>query len=289
MKPIKSRTFLVQNSLIVLSVMLAVLGFLLAAKSIPFFPSVQANYNELGDTTIQITQGTMPLSFLALYLSFLCIYLIFEFYGFKPAFYTSINISIVIALCYGISIVLHRFVLDPENSQTDLMLSQVFVIKPRVVLSLFSGVLLGFTTAFVLAAIIKKITRNYFMFIRFPLAASAGFFIFTAVVIYVTNLNLLAPESMMLEALPPLSHFLAMIIASVIPLYLLRLFLGIFRGRLRDDDEHDKDHSLFKGSQPKEIPPAPTPAQAQIPEQNCLTNHWLSQFHFHLWRFQCGS
>lgn len=266
MKPIKVKTFLVQNILIVLSVMLAILGVILAAKSIPFFPSIEANLvNE--ETTVQVAQGLMPLSHVALYLSFLLIYLVFEFYGFKPAFYTSLNIALSILLCYGIFILVNRFALDPENSNYDNLLSQLLIIRPRTVISLTAGVLFGFSAAFILAATIKTLTRNYFMFIRFPIAAAVGFGIFTAIVIYVNNLNILAPESMMLEAVAPFSQFLTLIIASVIPLYILRLILGLFRGRMKDDEskEIDADKSLFKGSESSEIPPAPQPQQNILP------------------------
>lgn len=266
MKPIKTKSFLVQIGLIVFAVMLGVLGFVLSAKSIPFFPSVQATLvNE--ETTIRVAQGIMPLSHAFLFLSFLLIWLVFEFYGFKPAFYTSLNLAGAILGCYGLFILLKRFLLDPQRSVLDDALAQVLPLNPRLVLSLVAGVLVGFSLALMLGALIKKLTRNYFMFIRFPIAAAVGLGTLAGISIYVMNLNILSPASMLLDAVAPASHFLALIIASVIPLYVLRLFLGIFRGRVCDDENEDlSDKSLFKGADQVGQPaPPPAPARKSLP------------------------
>lgn len=262
MKPIKTKTFLVQNCLIVFSVMLAILALILSAKSISFFPSIEAVTVD-SETNIQIARGMMPLSHILLYLSFIFVYLVFEFYGFKSAFYTTINISIAMALSYGAFLLLNRYILDPDKSHTDQLLSQLLIFRPRAAIALVTAVAAGFSITLILAATIKKITSNYFMFIRFPIASIVGFTAFTGIIIYINNINLLAPESMLLEALPPLSHFLTLIIVSVIPLYILRLILGIFRGRAREDEFEDvSGKTLFKGSSNREIPHSP---QTQIP------------------------
>jgi len=256
MKAIKARTFFVQNILITISILFAVLGFILMAKSIPFFPSIEA-ISANGETKINITQSFMSLSHLGLYFSFVFIYLMFEFYGFKPAFYTSINIAISILICYGLIYLLQNFTLNAETSELDLLYSQVFLYHLRDTIALSLAILLSFCISIFLATVLKMIMRNYFMFIRFPIVAAICFAIFTWIHIYISQFDSLAMISMIQNSVTPYSQFLALILASIIPLYIFRLILGLFRGWASDVDEFATDKNLFKGKEAQEIPPAP--------------------------------
>ena len=171
---------------------------------------------------------------------------------------------------------LKNLAIDAESSHLDQILTELITYTPKTVLSLTAATAAGFITTFILAAGIKKLTHNYFMFIRFPIAAFIGFGVFTAIYTFVTELNEAAYESMVLDGITPLSHFLALILAAVVPLYILRLFMGLFRGWARDDEsETTKAKSMFKGAEPEEeimaeekpsLHPTPQPAAPIIDE-----------------------
>jgi hypothetical protein len=271
MKPIRIKTYFVHHFLEMLVIALTAIGFVFSAKTLPFFPTVQALIMESGETNLHLAWGTIPMSHAALYLAFLFAYLMFEFYGFKPAFYASVQSALAIGLCQGIFWLISTYALDTQNSRTDLVMSEFIVFDHMFVAGLAGAVIGGFTTTLLVAALIKKLTRNYFMFFRFPIAAVCGFSVFTAVFIYVTKSGALAPESMILEAVSPLSQFMALIVASVIPLYLLRLFLGMFRGLVSHGEaEPPKKHekSLFKVATLNDnVPQPPAPPPDREPER----------------------
>lgn len=260
MKPIRSKSYLIKSILSALAAVFMLVGFLLTAKDIPFFPTVSALPVDL-DINIEIAPGTMSLAMAGFYLSFICLYLIFEFYGFKASLYSAISSVAGIPVTYGIFDLLHRFALNAEESRTDELLIEIFSFRLAAVISYVLAASACLFTVLVCAAVLKRITKNYFMFIRFPIASIVGFSVFVASHIYLTQFNMLALESMVFEALPLASQFLALIIASVIPLYLLRLILGLFRGWSGDDLEDDGGRKgLFK-TKTRDLPVPEEPAQ----------------------------
>ncbi len=262
MKPIKSRTFLVQQFLIVLATTLAVMGLVLAIKTVPFFIGLNASQLETGEIHLELGSGMIGLNYLALYVSYICLYLVFEFYSFKPAFYATLNIGGALFLCYALATFILNNTLDVENSHNDALLFDMLNFDYQKTIAITLAVLTGFSLSFFVAAGIKYVTRNYFMFIRFPIASVVGLTTFVAVDIYIGKMGELATQSMLMAAITPLSQYLALILASVIPLYILRLILGIFRGRVIEDKEPSStttNKSMFKASEPA-IPQVATPA-----------------------------
>lgn len=263
MKPLPVKTYLVRAVLASLASVFLLIGYLLSAKSIPFFPTMRALTVEQ-DITLEVALGTISLAMIGVYLSFICSYLQFEFYGFKAGFYNALSSVIGIPLMYGILDLLHRHALDPMSSRTDELISELFAFRLSTTVSFVLACLTGFIVTLMFAGLIKKIMRNYFMFVRFPIASILGFGGFVAVHMYLNNFRTLAIESMPLEALPLASQFLAMIIVSVIPLYLLRLVFGMFRGWSGDDnsekDKHDKN-AVFK-AKPADVALPATPVAA---------------------------
>lgn len=267
-KPIKTKTHLVKILLTTLAVAIMQLGFLLSAKSLPFFPTVDlhvlAGTSEL---QVSVIQGMIPMSNAAAFLAFILIYLHFEFYGFKSGFYSAINTAFCLAATFGILRLLNMYTMDATNSHTDALITELFAFPTRSVLAFDLAVLAGFSTALILAGLIKTLTRNYLMILRFPIGALVGFGVFTAIKIYLAKFDELAPISMLYEAASPFSQFFALILASVIPLYFIRFFLGLFRGRFIEEEKETakKSGSMFKTESPSEIASAPVIVAQQAP------------------------
>lgn len=256
MRPVISRTFFVQNTLISLSVMLAIVGFIFFSKDITIIPSSFGSFTD-GNIEINLFLGIISLPHLACFTSFLFIYLIFEFYGLKPSIYTAFNAMLAVVVGFVVIYFIKRYSLDMYASHYDEILTQFIVYDKKHVFSLIIAFLLCNVVALFLAFILKKIMRNYFMFIRFPLVSSIGFAVFVFTDLYLNNFNKMAPRTIVVYGIEPALQFLILILASVAPLYILRLLLGIFRGwnRVEDTNEDlDGDAGLFKGSQKKELP-----------------------------------
>ncbi|MBF0103763.1 MAG: hypothetical protein HQM16_00420 [Deltaproteobacteria bacterium] len=251
MKPIPTKIFLVQYLLFAVAITIAVLGLVLSAKQIPFYPSVEATTTD-GEPHITVITGLMPLSHMALFISFICLYLVFEFYGFKSAFYASLNTAGMVLLSFFLLMMFKKHSLDPETSQFDTLLDQLINYRLTSAVALSAAIASGFTSIFVLAFGIKKLTRNYLMFIRFPVASIIGFGVFCAVDIFISQFNTSAYVSMILDGITPFSRFTALVMFSVIPLYILRLVLGLFRGMTQkattaEDTPLPQNNGLFRG------------------------------------------
>jgi len=247
MKALKTPSYLVQNILLVLCGALMVFGFLFMKKTIVITEGPWGFLHD-GTNKIPLVLGEFPLFHMSLFLSFLCSYLLFEFYGFKIAFYSGISLILSIAATYLLFDNMIKYTIDPDLN-FDYAVYDNFNYNKITVLAYSLGILFLYTTTFIMAALIKRLTRTYFMFIRYPIASALGFTAFIAVIIYLQNFQYLAVQSMLYEAASPLAQFLLMIGVSLIPLYLLRLLLGIFRGRAPKEVEEveNKSSTLFKG------------------------------------------
>lgn len=266
MKPVISRTFLIQNLFIALAVLFAVIAVVFSAKIITFVPSSFGSVAD-GDVQIPLYVGIVPLSSLAHFLGFVFVYLMFEFYGFKPAFYTAINQGVAALMCLAVLYLIAHYTLDVQASSSDELLAQFLVYDRKSSVILILSFVAGNGTTIFLASILKRIMRNYFMFIRFPISSAAGFAVTVAISIYLTNLNTLAPRSLLLTAITPAAQYLVMILVTVIPLYLLRLVFGLFRGWSKAEDTRPPpSKSLFKSSEPLIVPES----QAEVTSDGLL-------------------
>lgn len=250
MKPIISRTFLIQNLFIALAVLFSVVAVIFSAKIVTIIPSSFGSVAD-GEVQIPIYMGIVPLSTLANFLGFVFIYLMFEFYGFKPAFYTAINQGVSSLVCFAVLYLIVTYTMDAQASPYDDILSQFLVYDKKSSSILIMSFVAGNCTTVFLASILKKIMRNYFMFLRFPICSALGFSVTVAISVYLTHLGTLASRSMLLNAITPAAQYLVMIVVTVIPLYLLRLIFGMFRGWSKAEDiQPSTSKSLFKSSEP---------------------------------------
>lgn len=231
MKPLQTKTHLVRILFFFVAATFILFSYLLSAKTIPFYPSLKLTTLENGEQLFEVLTSTIPLSHVGLFLGFVLLYLNMEFYGFKSALYGTIGAVATVFLSYGLLLVLFDFALDTEGSRIDYLIAELFRPNLKETISFALSLGIGFFTTFFLATFFKKITRDYFMFIRYPLASLIGFFALTFVGVYISFQGQLAPISMVYEAIPWYSHFAAMILVSVIPLYILRILFGFFRGR----------------------------------------------------------
>ena len=248
MKALKTRTFLVLHILIALSVMVATIGFIFCGKLMVFWPAIWGFMSQ-GDVQLPIILGVAPLSVLAYFLSFLFTYLIFEFYGFKQGFYNTLGIVSAMAASFGVFWLLKKYGIDHASPDYDDSVAALLVQGRRFTLASMAAILSGFTTCLIIAATIKRLMRNYFMFIRYPIAGILGWAVFVVVYTYISYFGILAPESMIFYAVTPAAQYALLVIASVVPLYLLRLVLGFFRGWDGKDSETPdttKKKSFFK-------------------------------------------
>lgn len=231
MKPIKHSTYLVKILFTFIAATFILFSYLLSAKTIPFYPSLNLTTLENGEQLFEILTGTIPISHVGLFLGFLFLYLNMEFYGLKTALYSTLGAVATLFMSFGLLTLLFDMGLDEEASRIDYLISELFRPNLKETISFSASLGIGFVTTFVLATFFKKITRDYFMFLRFPLASLIGFFALTFVGVFISMQGQLAPMSMLYETIPWYSHFVAMILVSVIPLYIIRIFFGFFRGR----------------------------------------------------------
>lgn len=280
--PIKGKTYLVQFLLIIMSVVCVLLGMLLMSKSIYFFPCIQTVTTN-NETVLQVGPGQISLAHVGIFLGFLLIYLQFEFYSLKPAFYTLICTAVATGTSFVLLNLMQTHLLQPDISQTDSVLNQAFSYNRLDVFATILAMTAGVTLTLFLAATIKRLTHNYLMFIRFPIASLIGFGVFTGTLIYITQFQAFAISSMITSGITPYSQFVALILAAVVPLYVLRLFLSIFRGRAPKDkhapqttNSEEKTHAsgLFRPAENVEMltPPSDTPATPAAPLQPDSTN-----------------
>lgn len=249
LKPIKVQTYLVQNLLIILTASLTLLGFVLSAYNVTFWNGSWGKVIH-GSIEQHVVLGVVPLAHLGYFTSFIFLYLLFEFYGFKHAFYTSFNLGLLILGTYGLFQALKLLPLDNADVDAYREYRDFLSFTLKDVYSIVAAIIAGNTVTFTLAALIKKLTRSYLMFLRFIPAALAGFAVFVGVRIFLVNWNVLAPISMLMMAVTPMAQFAVGIIGMVIPLYLLRMLLGLFRGRGEGESTDKTPHGkgIFKTS-----------------------------------------
>lgn len=226
MKSLNTQIHLLQVMLIIAATTLTLVGFLFSSQNMTAV---------LG--TIDYSEAHYPVivnfTHLAYFLGFLSTYLSFEFYGFKTGLFTVLGLSLMMAGLYFLFFILNDLADTYRIPFFDKRILGFFVYPyPDFVANLIAF-LTGQSLALTVSGVIKKITRNYFMFLRYPLGALAGFTLYVSVSTYLTTVGTLATEQMFSQAVSPMAEFLLFIFASVIPLYLIRLFLGLFRG-------HDK-------------------------------------------------
>jgi hypothetical protein len=258
-KPLKNETFLVENLLIGLAVLLALLGFVLSEYNVAFWYGPWG-YVTHGEVKQPIILGVVPLANLGYFLSFLFLYLLFEFYGFKHAFYTTLTLGLLILATYGTFEGLKWLHVETADEQEYRELKQFLTYSLKDIYSIVAAIILGHTTTFLLAVSLRRLTHNYFMFFRFTIAATCGFTVFVAVRIYLLYWQTLAPMSMLMMAATPLAQFLTGILLALVPLYILRLVLGIFRGhsKISSDEVRGGKKGVFRTAD-SDVPPPPPP------------------------------
>lgn len=244
MAPIKTQSFFIQNLLTVLATCFVFLGFLFLQEKITFWPNIWG-YLEQDAKQIPILLGIVPFFHCSIFLGYLFLYLIFEFYGFKSSFYALLGICLSFALIFflfeGLRLLALDFQKDPFVTTTVLS----FLTYPKkLFLSHLAAFLLGGTVGLVSGHGIRFVTRNYFMFLRFPISSCFGFSVFVATQIYIQNFETSASQDMLLLGIEPAAQFLVGILATVIPLYFLRLGFGLFKGWAKKEKEKntEKEH-----------------------------------------------
>lgn len=230
MQVVKSRIYVMQVVLLVFATALTLIGFLFPHQDVTLWPSVWG-YVAQGQDKYPIVLGVIAFNQLAYFIGFLFLYLSFEFYGFKNGFYGALALSLMMAACYFLFGFLHEMSADPRTAVIDRRILMFFNLTRREFVAGLVSFLSAYTLIFALAAFIKKITRDYFMFLRYTIAALIGFAVYVAAQVFFNNAGSASLEDMLVIAITPAAQFSALVIASVVPLYLMRLFLGIFRGR----------------------------------------------------------
>lgn len=245
MKPVKNKIFLIQFLLLVFSTSFTMLTLFIGDKTIIFWPSSFGVINE----NQQIFLGVAPLSLLSMSISFLFIYLLFEFYGFKNAFYALLLNSLSLIGVYYVFFGISKLPFIISNQYYETIKLTPIVLKLTQILSLALSFLGGQFVTLLLAATVKKITRNYFMFLRYSIAGICGFTLWNGLNVYLGHFQKFAIESMISMAITPVAQGIVFILATVVPLYVLRLVLVFFRGRIDDgNEEANSDGNLFRGN-----------------------------------------
>lgn len=245
MAPIKTQSFFIQNLLTVLATCFVFLGFLFFQERVTFWPNIWG-YLEHGGKQIPILLGIVPFFNLSIFLGWLFLYLNFEFYGFKSSFYALLGICLSFALIFflfeGLRLLAMDFPKDPFLNATTVLSFFAYPKKQILahLMALFSGGVIGL----IFGDCIRRLTRNYFMFLRFPISSCFGFAVFVAAQIYIQNFETSAIQDMLLLGIEPAAQFLVGILAAVIPLYFLRLGFGLFKGWAKKEKEKNtgKEH-----------------------------------------------
>lgn len=260
MKSLNTQIHLLQVILIVAATTLTLTGFLFSSQNMTAV---------LG--TIDYGEAHYPVivnfTHLAYFLGFLSTYLSFEFYGFKTGLFTVLGLSLMMTGLYFLFFVLNDMADTYRIPFFDKRILGFFVYPYPDFVAGLVAFFASQSLALTISGIIKKITRNYFMFLRYPLGALAGFTLYVAVSTYLTTAGTLTSEQMLAQAVPPAAEFLLFIFVSVIPLYLIRLFLGLFRGRDKkkkvQNDAPSETASPNAATLPSSASPEPTPTSTR--------------------------
>lgn len=235
MKALQPRIYLVQVLLLMMAASLVVLGFLFPHEDITFWPAT-FGYLVQGQDKYPLVIGVMGITPFTQFLGFLLLYLSFEFYGLKPALYAVLSLALVMAALYFLLGFLAQASIDPRTAPIDRRILMFFTPSHREFVATLCAFLFGQSLTFILAAGLKKLTQNYFMFFRYTIAALIG--LLSAAALHAALLLETASswEDFAIVSATPAAQAATFVILSIIPLYLLRLFLGIFRGRPQKDD-----------------------------------------------------
>lgn len=234
MKTLPNQIHLLQILLICFASGIALLGLVFLGQDVTFWPNLWG-YIEHGTTQLPVILGVVPFTHVAFFLSYLALYLAFEFYGFKSGFYGILGCTVVMGLSYFLFAAVAWW--QTHEGLAFLPRSILAVLdhdRVQVYQTLLSFAL-GGITAFSLAGLIRKLTKDYFMFLRYPLASILGLGLFSMVQAFLAGSNTITLEDRLLYGITPAVQFAVAVLATLIPLYFARLFLGIFKGSFSND------------------------------------------------------
>lgn len=266
MKTIKVKSYFIQVLLIAIASMVVTLGVIFSAKSL-VFTTANWGYLSHGELKEALVLGIVPVLNLSLFLGFVFTYLNFEFYGLKVSFYNTLSVCLVVLLS---SVLLKLFIeygLNVAESEMDQIIATFLTVKDEIIIITILAIAIGYTLSLLIASVLKKITRNYFMFFRYPIAAIIGFAFVATLLTYIHNKNVMDYSLFSVQAATPAAQFLILIVGSLVPLYALRIILSFFRGRpekplTKSTDEasseaDNDDENLFKAATPDDLLPPP--------------------------------
>lgn len=262
MRIVKSRIYVMQVVLLVFATALTLIGFLFPHQDVTLWPSIWG-YVAQGQEQYPIVLGVVSFTQLFYFIGFLFLYLSFEFYGFKNGFYGTLALSLMMTACYFLFGFLHNMSGDPRTAVIDRRILMFFDMTRREFVAGLVSFLGAYTLIFALATLIKKLTRDYFMFLRYTIAALAGFAAYVAAQVFLNNAGSASFEDMLVTAVTPAAQFAILVTASVIPLYLMRLVLG-----------------LFRGTSPVEPTAQSTPGGSKSVDENSESGGWFGTFVF---------
>ncbi len=221
MKPIYSRTYLIQYLLCALSAQLIFASFFSQNLQWPFFPNLTATQNA-GSFEYTLGPGFITGQEISLFLGYLFLYLSYEFYGIRSAWQTAVALPVAtLSLALVPQILVPQL---PEATTTHLM-------STSATISFSIAITASLLVVFSVAGTLKTLTRQYLMFTRYIPALGLGFLTLVSIQKFAGGAFQKGVLQIYQEALPSLSHYLALTLAGLIPLYLLRTVLGLFKGR----------------------------------------------------------
>lgn len=248
MNAVKTKSYLSQYILIILAALLTLIGFLFSEQEIDFWPAAFA-YVKHGEINHPVILGVVPLANLAYFAGFVFLYLHFEFYGFKNAVYSVIALCLGLAALYGcfegLKVLNYR---DP-NSLSLINFKSLISFYSLDVISIILSLSSGYITVFFLSSIIRKITVNYFMFIRYFLGGLVGFAVYVVVRLYMINNQNTSVENLVIYGITPYAQFVVGLAGSIVPLYIFRLIFGIFAGPQEKKAKKEKKEKAKKKSE----------------------------------------
>lgn len=234
MKPLPSQIYLLQIVLLVLAAFLVFLGLFYAAEDLMLWPATWGYIRHQGNE-LPVILGVINFAHLATFLGFLLLYLCFEFYGLKTGLYSVLALAVMMTTAYFLFEGLTWITQHTQKSYFDRNIISFFTLTKMDFASLLLAFTIGISVIFLLAAALKKLTQNYFMFFRYTIAALIGFAVFVAVEFFFRYFREYDLQTILLFTITPAIQFAILVLLSVVPLYLLRLVLGIFRGHAKEE------------------------------------------------------
>lgn len=253
MKVLNTRVYLLQILLLCLACGLAFWGLVFFEQEITFWPN-NWGYIEHNQSQFPVVLGVVSFVNFAFFLSYLALYLVFEFYGFRSSFYGLMGTVATLSLSYFAFVGLRWLNM---NEGIDFFPKSVLAFldhkRFQICLTLLSFAIGGFISL-ALAAIIRKITAGYFMFLRYPIASSLGLSCFALAVTFLTSTEIPSWEDRLLQGATPAAQFIVAVVATLIPLYLIRMLCGIFKGGATDASPVTPVEENQKSASPTQTP-----------------------------------